>query len=273
MLKLYLQFFGGRGASSASGSGAGGGSAASVASAANNATSNDDAQADDTTQAQAMSASYDEFMAMSDDDKADYIEQAVKGGAPDFLAQNDFQRLLYNSGLNDKPQVVNDSVLDSMNGTEIFRTVNDHYDRQHDLYYTAPQIAAQITKGTATRVSDTGGSAYGRGLYFADNYGDSIAYGNVRGNITKTAVVRGKLNSNARLINYYTASSGANKEINSRSKLGRVLGKMDTESAISTYALAKGYNVITSGHSYINILNRNAITMSDTCKTKGSKWK
>lgn len=275
MLILDLQFFGGRGASSSSGGGGSGASvfAANVASANNNATSNDDAQADDTTQAQAMGASYDVFMQMSDDDKADYIAQAVAQGAvPDFLAQNDFQKFLYHSGMNDRPQLVSDSALDAMNGTEVFRTVNLARDTRHGYTYTADQVAAQITKGTITKVSDTGGSAYGRGLYFADNYHDSVAYGNTRGDIKRTAVVRGKLNSNARLINYNTASHGASNEIRSRSKLGRVLGRMDTESAISTYALAKGYNVITSGHSYINILNRNAVTMSSTYKAKGSKW-
>ena len=125
MLILDLQFFGGRGASSASASGGGGSVfAPNVTSANNNATNNADAQADDTTQAQPMNASYDVFMMMSDDDKADYIEQAIKGGVPVFLANNDYQKFLYNSGMDIKPQIVDDSVLDSMNGTEVFRTVN-----------------------------------------------------------------------------------------------------------------------------------------------------
>lgn len=274
MLKLYLQFFGGRGASSASGSG--GGSAASVAAVTsqnNNVTSNSEAQADDTTQAQAMGASYDQFMAMSDDDKADYIDQAIQGGVPVFLANNDFQKFLYNSGMNDKPQFVDDSTLDKMNGTEVFRTVNNVYDRQHDISFSADQIAAQVTKGSVTRVSDTGGSVYGRGIYFASDYGDSVAYGNTRGDIKRTAVIRGKLNSNARVISHSAASNGMYKEIKSHSKLGKSLSRMDNASAVSMYALAKGFNVITSGHSYINVLNRNAVTMSSTYKAAGSKWK
>ena len=272
MLKLYLQFFGGRGASSASGSG-GGSALANVTSQNNNVTSNSEAQADDTTQAQAMGASYDAFMQMSDDDKADYIDQTIAKGVPVFLANNDFQKFIYNSGMNDKPQIVSDSALDAMNGTEVFRTVNNVYDRKHDISYTADQIAAQVTKGSLTRVSDTGGSVYGRGIYFADNYGDSVAYGNTRGSIKHTAVIRGKLNSNARVISHNQASRGMMNEIRSHSKLGKSLSKMDNASAVSMYALAKGYNVITSGHSYLNILNRNAVTMSDTYKAKGSKWK
>lgn len=272
MIRLDLQFFGGRGASSASSSGGGGGGGSMPTSQTNNVTSNEQAQADDTTQAQAMGASYDAFMAMSDDDKADYIDQAVRNGVPVFLADNDFQKFIYNSGMNDKPQIVSDATLDSMNGTEIFRTVNNVYDQRHDISYSADQIAAQVTKGSVTRVSDTGGSVYGRGIYFASDYGDSTAYGNRRGDIKRTAVIRGKLNSNARVINYRTARQGMSAEISSRSKLGRSLSRMDTESAVSMYALAKGFNVITSGHSYINILNRNAVTMSDTYKAVGSSW-
>lgn len=271
MLVLDLQFFGGRGASSASGSGVG--SSGNVASATNNVTSNSEAHADDTTQAQSMSASYDQFMQMSDDDKADFIDQTVAQGVPVFLANNDFQKFLYNSGMSDKPQLVDDSTLDKMNGTEVFRTVNNVYDRRTDISYSADQIGMQVTKGSVTRVSDTGGSVYGRGVYFADNYGDSVAYGNSKGDVKRTAVIRGKLNSNARVISHSAASNGMYKEIKSHSKLGRSLAKMDNASAVSMYALAKGYNVITSGHGYLNILNRNAVTMSSTIKAAGTKWK
>ena len=268
--KLYLQFFGGRGASSSSGTGRVSGGTTSQN---NNVTSNSEAQADDTSQAQAMGTSYTEFMGMSDDDKADYIDQAIQRGAPVFLADNDFQRFIYNSHMNDRPQLVTDATLDSMNGTEVFRTVNSVYDSRHDISYTADQIAAQLTKGSVTRVSDTGGSVYGRGLYFADDYRSSTAYGSSRGDVKRTAVIRGKLNSNARVISYNNASSGMMQEARSGSKLGRSLSKMDHESAVSMYALSKGYNVITSGHGYLNVLNRNAVTMSDTAKAMSSSWK
>ena len=36
--------------------------------------------------------------------------------------------------------------------------------------------------------------------------------------------------------------------------------------------MAKGYNVISSGNGYLNVLNRNAITMSSAVKAKGSSW-
>lgn len=168
--------------------------------------------------------------------------------------------------------MVDDAVLDTMNGTEVFRTVNNVYNRRTDISYRADEIAAQVTKGSVTRVSDTGGSVYGRGIYFADNYSRSTVYGNARGNIQKSAVIRGKLNSNAKVISYSKATSGLQQEIASGSKLGRSLSRMDNKSAVSMYALSKGYNVISSGHGYLNILNRNAVTMSKTTKAVSDKW-
>lgn len=269
MLKLYLQFFGGRGASSSSGSGGGGGATAPV-----NASSNDDAQADTTTLAQPMGASYDSFMLMTDDEKADYIDAATSQGVPDFLANNDFQKFIYNSKMNDKPQLVDDTTLDTMNGTEVFRTVNNVYNAKYDISYTADQIAAQVMKGSVTRVSDSGGSVYGRGLYFADSYSSSAGvYGNRTGDVRRTAVMRGKLNSNAKIISHSQASNGLSSEIGKRTKLGRSLAKMDHDSAVSMWALSKGYNVISSGHGYLNVLNRNALTMSSDIKAAGSRWK
>lgn len=233
-------------------------------------------QVDDTQVASAFSADYNAFMAMTDDEKADFISASVKQGVPDHLANNSFQRFIYNSGLNEKPDLVDDATLDTMTGAEIFRTVN--YVRKDlnpkDIGYTAPQIAKQVQSGRVTRVSDTGGSAYGRGIYFADDYGHSTSmYGNTRGNVNATAVMRAKLNNNAKVLNINNARSGASKEIASGSKLGKVLAKCDYDSQASIYAMAKGYNVISSGHGYYNILNRNAMTMSKDIKPKGSKWK
>lgn len=248
-----MQTMGGRGATSSMvGMGAIGGGGAN----------SQQVQVDDTQVASAFSADYDKFMAMSDDEKADFIEANIAQGVPAHLAQNDFQRFVYNSGLNEKPDVVSDATLDTMTGTEVFRTVNNVYDRSNDVSYNADQIAKQVMAGKVTRVSDNGGSVYGRGIYFADSYGDSTSYGNTRGNVKKTAVVRAKLNNNAKTIDYSTARSGARKEIASGSKLGKALGKCDSSSQASIYAMSKGYNVITSGHGYFNVLNRNAITMS-----------
>lgn len=229
-------------------------------------------QVDTTQQAQSFSTNYNNFMDMSDDQKADAISNLASQDAPVFLADNDFQKFTYNLGLNDKPQLVDDNVLDTMNGTELFRTVNSVNDSTNRMRWDADTIASQVQRGSVTRVSDSGGSVYGRGIYFADDYGESNLYGNTRGNIKKTAVVRAKLNSNAKIITYSKATSGMLSEMRSGSKLGKALRKCDQASAVSIYAMAKGYNVITSGGGYYNILSRNAITMSKTIKAGSNKW-
>lgn len=259
---------GGRGASSSVALGAGGSGAGLQAQATQQV------QVDDTQVASAFSASYDQFMAMTDDEKADFISTNVKQGVPAHLAQNDFQKFIYNSGLNEKPTVVDDATLDTMNGTEMFRTVNNVYDSKNDISYNADQIAKQVMAGRVTRVSDNGGSAYGRGIYFADTYsGSTGVYGNTTGKVKATAVMRAKLNSNAKVINSHTAEAGAKKEIASGSKLGKVLAKCDYDSRSSIYAMSKGYNVMHNGSDYFVVLNRNAITMSSDIKPKGTKWK
>ena len=82
----------------------------------------------------------------------------------------------------------------------------------------------------------------------------------------KTAQIRCKLNSNAKVISYNSAVNGVSSEISKGTKLGKVLKKCDRQSQSSIYALAKGYNVITSGGGYYNVLNRNAVTMSNGIK-------
>ncbi len=234
-------------------------------------------QIDDTQQAQPMSATYDSFMAMTDDQKADTIDAMASQPAPAFLSDTAMQRFTYNLGLNDKPTLVDDDVLDTMNGTELFRTVNAGKDSVARVKYDADEIATQVQRGRVTRYSDNGGSVYGRGLYFANDYYSSRVYGNTTGNIKSTAMVRCKLNSNAKPIDYNQATRGLSREMASGSKLGKALKKIsrtDSDSAVSIYALSKGYNVITSGHGYFNVLNRNAVTMSKTIKAPNTnnRW-
>lgn len=231
-------------------------------------------QVDTTTQPSAMSVDYNKFMAMTDDEKADVITNSISQGVPSHLSQTDFQKFIYNSGLNDKPDIVDEATLNAMTGQELFRTVNAVYDKKNDISYNADQIAKQVQAGRVTRTSDNGGSVYGRGIYFATTYGSSASsYGRTSGNIKQTAIMRAKFNSNAKIINYNQAHSGYNKEISSGSKLGKALAKCDTKSGISIYAMAKGYNVISDGYNdYMNVLNRGALTMSSTVKAKSTKW-
>ena len=209
-----------------------------------------------------MSKTYTDFMDATEDERIDEIENAITQAVPSHLSNTDFQKAIYNLDLNDKPDLVDDNVLDSMSGTNLYRTVNSVYDSQNDISFTPTDIAKQIQKGSITRTSDNGGSAYGRGIYFADSYGDSVSYGRATGDITRTAVVRAKLNQNAKIMNYRQAVNGASSEISQGTKLGKMLSKVDRASQSSLYALAKGYNVVDNGTGYYVILNRRALTMS-----------
>lgn len=268
----FLQLFGGRGSSSASGGGGGigGGGVASGAGFTFGGGADDDAAIPQAPASDTMSADYNKFQTMTDDEKADVIDSLIAQAVPAHLSDSDFQRFTYNLGLNDKPKLVDDATLDKMQGREIYRTVNNVYDRANDISYSADQICKQIQGGRVTRTSDTGGSVYGRGIYFADSRSSSGVYGNTRGNVKKTAVVRAKINSDAKVIRYSSASNGVAAEIASGSKLGKALRKCDRESAVSIYAMSKGYNVIDAGlgSGYYVVLNRQAMTMSKTISAK-----
>ena len=114
---------------------------------------------------------FSKFSKATDDQKADMINTMRKDDVPVFLANNDFQKFTYGIG-GDKPKLVTDSVLDKTKGKDMYRTVNSVKDTKNGITYDADMIASQVQKGSVTRVSDSGGSFYGRGIYFADNYRD-----------------------------------------------------------------------------------------------------
>lgn len=223
-------------------------------------------QVDTTQQASPLSSQYDSFVQMNDDQKADAIAAAVSKDIPDHLNKNsDYQRLIYNLGMNDKPTVVDDNTFNAMSGNTIYRTVDAVYDRQTDISFTAPQIAKQVQAGKITRVSSDSKAYYGDGIYFAGSTYGSTGYGSTRGDINKTCMMKAKLNSNAKIINYRDAVSGVQNEIASGSKLGQQLRKCKSTSQASIYALSKGYNVIYDRNAdYYNVINRGALTMSST---------
>lgn len=224
------------------------------------------------TQPQAISASYENFLKMTDDQKADVISNARKTAVPLFLADNDLQRVLYGLNLNDKPTLVDDDVLDKMPGKDLYRNINSTKDPINRMQYSADEIAAQVIKGSVTRVSDTGGSVHGRGIYFADSYTSSAVYGNTSGDLKKTAVIRAKLNSNARVIKESAADAGVQREISSGSKLGKVLRSANIQDRTALWSLAKGYNVIEAYNGYHVVINRTALTASKSIKPKGRTW-
>lgn len=219
-----------------------------------------------------VSADYDAFKKMTDDQKADAITQAAKTQVPVFLAQNDLQKVLYGLKLNDKPVLVDDNVLDTMPGRDLYRTVNATNDQTYRIKYSATDVASQVIRGSVTRVSDTGGSVHGRGIYFADSYHGSTTYGRTSGNINQTAVVRVKLSPAAKTISTHAAATGVSAEIASGSKLGKALSRIGSTDRTAVWSLAKGYDAMVATNGYHVVVNRSALVASKTIKAMGQSW-
>ena len=127
----------------------------------------------------------------------------------------------------------------------------------------ADDVMQQLMYGRLNRI---GGGYYGDGHYFANNYSDSKVYGNYNNNIKKSAVVKMKFNSKARIITDSKLRSMLAKEPKSiRTMINRLSsGKNGQGGELAIYALRKGYNVIHDGWSYYNVIDRSVMTMSKT---------
>ena len=217
--------------------------------------------------------SFDSFMSLTEDERADAIAEIMGQDVPNFLDDSVTQKILYYTELDEKPTVVADSALDKLPGKSFFRTVNKEWDPKQDVFYSAKDIYDQIVGGDFTRVSSSGGSAYGKGIYFADDYHHSARYYGKYNGTKDTVTMRMKFNGFRKPISDNASTRGVYNEISRGTKLGKVLRRIgDSSDQQSVYALAKGYNVIDGG-SYQSVIDRRAITMSShTTNGSGTKW-
>lgn len=138
---------------------------------------------------------YDEFMKMSVEQREQVIMDILSDEnitVPDYLDQTATQKVIYALGMDGKPSAISDSDFDKLDGKPIYRTVNDN------KYLNSNDILDQIAFGDYTRFSDSGGSVKGRGIYFADDLGESLSYG-YQG---ESSVIRMKLKPDFNLGNY-----------------------------------------------------------------------
>lgn len=216
------------------------------------------------------------FRAMTDDEKADFISQALKQKPPSFLPDNDSQRFLYALGGDDHPTVVTDSQLDAMKGYDLYRQVAGAKTQFGDI--SSGDIVNQIMLGDHTLLSNSGGSAYGRALYFTDSYNGIRGYGTSNTNYVKgggydSTMIRTKISPNAKGITYSTLKNNIMNEIHSGSKLGKVLQRVNSTDRDCIYAIAKGidysydntYSKVGSDR-YHMIYNRGCLVASSKTK-------
>ena len=203
---------------------------------------------------------FSDFEQMTDDQKADVVDKALHTGVPIFLDDSGMQRFAYFTGMSNKPNVVSDSQLDKMSGHELFRTVNNAYDSRKDIGYTANDIVKQISTGDFTMYSDSGGSAYGKAIYFASSVRSSADYSGNGATMMRAKITGGKS------ISATSATSMYSSALSRGDKLAQACSKADRKSSVNLYALAKGYDVITSSD-YHMVLNRRCLTVSTKTKS------
>jgi hypothetical protein len=208
---------------------------------------------------------------MTDDEKAAAIDNALDEEVPTFLDDTGLQRIAYSLGINGKPTLVTDAQLDKIAGTSLYRTVHNAYLKGKDLGFSAQEICDQVRAGAFTMYADSGGTAHGRGIYFADTYSGSTIY--QVGRASDNLVMRAKYAPNARIIAESTARNGMLSEISRGTKLGKAISRADPASRMAIYALAKGYDAIQdSGSGYNMVINRGALIMSTTTKHPSTRW-
>lgn len=204
------------------------------------------------TQAQLQAMDDDQFVAYLNGLKSTPIDSNTY-----YNSNWDTQRLVANMPeLNMAPDVVDPQTFASLPGESLFRTVNaEGKDSAIDI----------CSRTMASDVTTIGGGRMGDGFYFANDLSHSQTnYGKTRNNISKTATMEIKLNSNAKVVNEIQLKRMFDKE--SDSVKGAIL-TMDTGagqwmySGLTAYALKKGYNVVRSS-SYVNIIDRRAATWS-----------
>lgn len=197
-----------------------------------------------------------DFEKMTDDEKADVITDALKTGVPLHLDRSGLQRFAYYTGMNEKPDVLDESKWQKLTGQKIYRSVQDIYQRTKDIAYTSSDIAKQIMTGTYTNYSDVGGSYHGNAIYFGTSKGQ---YGSGKG----YAIIRAKVKSSAKIGDEYSLASQMRSELRQGTKLAKAISKANSDSQLSLYAVAKGYDGIKdSSTGYYMIYNRRALAIS-----------
>ena len=153
------------------------------------------------------SVSLSAFQAIADDNVIDFLSELNSTVSVPGTRDSVAQKLISTLGLNDKPQVVSDSELDTIikqnNTPEFFHTMKASEFGSTDLNEGQEISAVDVQKATMYgEVNVLSSGIYGEGAYFATDYGDSARYGKIGESIDKSAVIRATLSPDARVIEY-----------------------------------------------------------------------
>lgn len=221
------------------------------------------AQRDGTIDLSDSGYTIEDLRSMNDDDLHDMLLAITKQELPDYLMNNQMQKMAYALNMNEKPTVLPDSVFQKQakGATVIYNAQNDAH--ANGITLTADDIHDFIRYGDETLVQN---GVYGNGLYFSNSRRGSASYGSRQ--------ARAILNpATAKTISYNQLKTEYDNWINSRPMTRKALGAMKARNkgygtnTYSQFAMLKGYNVITSyqggGETYYTVLDRRALIYSD----------
>lgn len=205
---------------------------------------------------------------MTDAQLAQLVMDSRYADMPNFLADasDATQRFVYTAGLNAKPITLDDTAFAQWckdNGI----TTADLLSRDvNPITYTNP-IGTRVTL-TGQQVVDVlrdsvfnyiggkhGGQAYGAGTYFDHTNGKRTGYGRGAGFVTTVAALNPQT---AHPIRDTALAQKARAFAQSHPQFVRAVGSY-SNSTMSIYALAMGYNVITESGGYTNVIDRSAL--------------
>ena len=204
---------------------------------------------------------YEQFMAMSEDDKNNIIRDIVNNSnivVPDYLDKSATSKVMYALGMNNKPEVVSDSALDKIKGRSLYRTVSDA------KTISAMEILDQIRYGDYTQLSGDYKSVYGRAIYFGSSFGASASYGGIT-----ARMARAKLNPNTKIVSDSDLQKMVGKNVFFQKMPGLDDGNADATALTALVNGIDGWKDDISG--YVMILNRKALTFSSTSKIIDAK--
>lgn len=241
MIHISMQFFGGRGSS---GRAAGGGGGAANTAAAN----------------QPYSTKLQAVQNMTNDEFEDYLSNGLNGitldSSYDYAKNCNFQKMVADCGVNDKPTTLDKDVFESMIAADpslkvLYRGV------ENGQNITADGILNQIKYSDGFHV---GGGFYGDGLYYTGDVNYARMYAGNFGKVQRVAI-----DPNAKIISRKDLDKQFNAlPIKTQFALGRA-GKQSTSGGWynkgeSQLALKLGYDIIQGFDSdHLIILNRKAL--------------
>ena len=146
------------------------------------------------------SQNWQNFQKMDGSQVATYLKGLSNVQMPYSLAKNDTQRIVYDLGLNDKPQVVTSKDFDKISGTTYYRGVKSNVDSKGVVLDTAFDVANKTLLGKYTSI---GSGMYGNGFYFTDSRSTARGYAGGGSGLNNSVIMRMKIDpSKARIVEY-----------------------------------------------------------------------